>query len=290
MFDVIPTDAEFDIAGVPLGELQQRAFQVLCTLVDFLVAEKISYFLVGGTLLGAVRHQGFIPWDDDIDIAIPRADYQRLIHALAHLPSGLRVAHPSTDRMTPYPFLVVSDVYSSLVIDYARPYDRGIGVDVFPLDAAPQAGWRQALMWRGIGLLRAMTMNKQKGYYSRRLTWLQRSRFALLTLLMTLVPRRTLFRAYDVWVSGDEGREPVLVGNLYGLYGRREVVPTWIFGAGSDIRFRGRIFRAPAHSEEYLCAVYGDFMRMPPEEARHSGHRLRNVSIANNVVPRRLPL
>lgn len=274
--------------SVTLAEVQQRAFKVLCALVDFLDAEDITYFLVGGTLLGAVRHGGFIPWDDDIDIVIPRADYQRLIQVLAHLPSGLRVAHPSIDQMTPYPFLVVSDAHSSLVIDYARPYDRGIGVDVFPLDVVPQTSWRQALLWSGITLLRAMSMNKQSGYYRRRVAWHQHPRFVLLTLFATLVPRGTLFRIYDAWVSAADGCEPVLLGNLYGLYGRREVVPARVFGSGSAVCFMERTFQAPAYPEEYLCAVYGDFMRMPPEEARHSGHRLRNVSIASDEVPGRL--
>ncbi|WP_162311656.1 LicD family protein [Pseudoxanthomonas broegbernensis] len=263
-----------------LADVQQRAFEVLCALVDFLDAEGIGYFLIGGTLLGALRHRGFIPWDDDIDIGIPRADYRRLLQALPRLPPGLKAAHPRNDPRTPYPFLVVSDTASRLVIDYARPYDRGIGVDVFPLDAVPQAGWQQALLWRGIALFRAMTMNKQAGYYRRRIPWRQRPRYALLTLLSAWVPRRVLFRAYDTWTSSAGNRGSLLLGNLYGLYGHRELVPAQVFGAGSKVHFQGRMFRAPARPEEYLHAVYGDFMRLPPTTDRHSGHRIRTVSIA----------
>ncbi len=272
------------VESVPLADIQQHAFEVLCALVDFLDAEGIGYFLVGGTLLGALRHRGFIPWDDDIDIVVPRADYRRLLQSLPRLPSGLKAAHPGNDPRTPYPFLVVSDAASSLVIDYARPYDRGIGVDVFPLDAAPRAGWRQALLWRGITLLKAMTMNKQGGYYRRRIPWQQRPRFMLLALLNALVPRRALFRAYDAWVSNAGNGSSLPLGNLYGLYGRRELVPARVFGAGSTVHFQGRMFRAPIQPEEYLQAVYGDFMHLPPASDRHSGHRIRAVSIATACI------
>ncbi len=267
------------VGSVPLAEVQQRAFEVLCALVGFLDAERIGYFLVGGTLLGALRHRDFIPWDDDIDIVVPRADYRRLLDSLARLPAGLKAAHPRVDPLTPYPFLVVSDAASSLVIDYARPYDRGVGVDVFPLDAVPRTGLGRAVQRRGIALLRAMTMNKQGGYYRRSAPWRQRLRFALLALLAAAMPRRMLFGAYDAWVSGAGNRAPRQVGNLYGLYGQREQVPAGIFGDGSMVEFRGSAFRAPAHPADYLRHVYGDFMRMPAEEQRHSGHRIRTAAL-----------
>ncbi len=155
------------VAGVPLARIQQRAFAVLGALVDFFQAHAIDYYLVGGTLLGAVRHGGFIPWDDDIDIVVPRKDYRRLLGLLDRLPPTLRAIHPSIDAHTPYPFLVVSDRHSRWVVDYAHPFDRGIGVDVFPLDGVPPPGMRRRLLRKSIALLRSMTMNKQKGYYLR---------------------------------------------------------------------------------------------------------------------------
>ncbi|WBG63091.1 LicD family protein [Pseudomonas citronellolis] len=269
------------VAGVPLEQIQQRAFAVLCALVDFFRAHAIDYYLVGGTLLGAVRHGGFIPWDDDIDIVVPRKDYRRLLGLLDRLPSTLRAIHPSIDAHTPYPFLVVTDRHSRWVVDYARPFDRGIGVDVFPLDGVPPPGLRRRLLHKSIALLRSMTMNKQKGYYPRPVPPGQRWRFALVAVMASLVPRALLFAAYDRLVAMVSLSDSGWQGNLYGLYGEREIVPTQVFGKGASVVFEGRGFRAPEQTEAYLTSIYGDFRQLPPLERRHSGHRIALASLTS---------
>lgn len=265
--------------GVALGDVQRRAFGVLEALAQFCDRHDLCYYLVGGTLLGALRHGGFIPWDDDIDIALPRPDYERLLALAGNLPPGLKAIHPRLDPTTPYPFLVVREARSRLVIDYARPFDRGIGVDVFPLDAAPAPGRRRDRLFDLIGLMRAWTMNKQQGYYPRPVRGGLRLRFALLSLASRIVPARRIFGLYERLVSHGQAREDGYVGNLYGLYGRREVVDAAVFGAGRWVRFEGSRFRAPAEAERYLETVYGDFRRLPPPELRHSGHRIRAVAL-----------
>jgi len=265
--------------GVALGDVQQRALSVLDALARFCDHHGLRYYLVGGTLLGALRHGGFIPWDDDIDIALPRADYTRLLALADALPRGLRAIHPSRDADTPYPFLVVRDARSRLVIDYARPFDRGIGVDVFPIDAAPAPGLRRDLLFKAISLMRAWTMNKQQGYYPHRVAAPLRLRFAVLSLASRLCPAARIYRAYERLVARGDAASSAHVGNLYGLYGRREVVDAEVFGEGRWVRFEGAHFRAPAQAERYLETVYGNFSRLPPPEQRRSGHRIRAVAL-----------
>jgi len=274
-----PVDAAPRLAdGVALRDVQRRAFGVLEALAQFCDRHDLRYYLVGGTLLGALRHGGFIPWDDDIDIALPRPDYARLLALVGKLPAGLKAIHPSLDPATPYPFLVVRDARSRLVIDYARPFDRGIGVDVFPLDAVPAPGRRRDALFALIGLMRAWTMNKQQGYYPHRVRTGRRLRFALLSLASRIVPARRIFALYERLVSRG-AREDGALGNLYGLYGRREIVDAGVFGEGRWVRFEGTRFRAPAEAERYLETVYGDYRRLPPLDQRHSGHRIRAVGL-----------
>ena len=268
-------DAKVETAPLSLQEIQNRAFTALCLLVDFLDAEGISYYLIGGTLLGAVRHQGFIPWDDDIDIGIPRKDYNRLMARLEHLPPALKATHPKFDKQTPYPFLVISDPTTTLVIDYAIPYNKGVGIDVFPLDNFPQNKYLQTLMWKGISIFRSMTMNKQGGYYKRKLSGRFFIYFNLLSFLNLLIPRSLLFKGYEAWIASSNNPD-ILIGNLYGIYGKKEIVDVNVFDKGSMVNFESRYFRAPLQAEKYLHAIYGDFMQLPDMKKRNSGHQIKD--------------
>ncbi len=267
------------VAGVPRTAIQRRAFEVLCSLAEFCDQHRIRYYLVGGTLLGAMRHGGFIPWDDDIDIAIPRPDYQRLLAMIDRLPAPLQAVHPSCDAATPYPFLVVRHAGSRLVIDYARPFDRGIGVDVFPLDAVPEAAWRRWILFRLLRIMRSVSMNKQRGYYRRSVSRIGRVSFVLLSAINKFLPARLIYWAYDRVVARGDMDQSTLVGNLYGLYGAREVVERSVFANGVWVEFEGMHFKAPARPSRYLETVYGDFRCLPPLHQRHSGHRISEVMI-----------
>jgi len=272
------SDAKTETTSIPLKEIQTRAFNVLCLLVDFLESEQIPYYLIGGTLLGAVRHQGFIPWDDDIDIGIPRKNYDQLISHLAHLPHTLKAVHPSIDMLTPYPFLIISDPATTLVIDYATPYNRGVGVDVFPLDNFPQSKLLQALLWKGIFIFRSISMNKQGGYYKKKLDPPLSIYFKFLSLINKFIPRSFIFKGYDIFLSSSR-KSASLIGNLYGMYGKKEIVDSDIFGKPSQVKFESRFFRAPSQPEEYLTAIYGDFKKFPPQEKRNSGHKIKKFNI-----------
>lgn len=270
-------DAKVETAPLSLQEIQNRAFTALCLLVDFLDAEGISYYLIGGTLLGAVRHQGFIPWDDDIDIGIPRKDYNRLMARLEHLPPALKATHPKFDKQTPYPFLVISDPTTTLVIDYAIPYNKGVGIDVFPLDNFPQNKYLQTLMWKGIAFFRSMTMNKQGGYYKRKLNMKSSITFKLISFCNIFIPRNLLFKAYDNFVSYSE--QSSMIGNLYGIYQKKEIVSKDTFNTGTQVKFGSRLFRAPSEPEKYLYSIYNDFMKIPEKEKQNSGHKIKKTSL-----------
>lgn len=269
--------APIDNKNISLQEIQLSTFHVLCKLVDFLEERNIPYYLIGGTLLGAVRHQGFIPWDDDIDIGIPRKYYDHLLTRLAELPPTLKCSHPLLDECTPFPFLVVSDPSTTLVIDYISPYNRGAGVDVFPLDNFPENYFSQKIFWKCIALLRSMTMNKQGGYYKRKTTKKLYIYFKLLSFLNIFIPRSLLFKVYDRLVKIAD-QKTTLMGNLYGIYGEKEIVNKEVFGSGCQIKFQSRFFRAPSQYKEYLNSIYGNYLEIPPKHKRKSGHKIKNFS------------
>lgn len=258
--------------------IQKFAFEALCSLVDFLDEKNIPYYLMGGTLLGAIRHRGFIPWDDDIDIAIPRDAYNRLLKILDQLPRNIRAAHPNVDEKTPYPFLVISHASTRLIFDYARPYDKGACVDVFPLDAFPEKESEQNALWKKVKLMRSLIMNKQQGFYKRKTSFMHSIKFKAISFLNFFLPRKIIFKCYDSLVSSPQ-KDTKFIANVYGRYQKKEVFPKHIFQDPSTIFFESRYFKAPTHTEEYLTLIYGDFMKIPPVEKRYSGHRIQHFEI-----------
>ncbi len=120
-----------------LKEIQQSSYQILKKIKEICDSNNITYFLDYGTLIGAIRHEGFIPWDDDIDISLPRKDYEKLVNLCIQDPSIIapfELLHYKTNKNYIYPIARIND--PSYYTDYQNAKDYGLGafVDVYPVD------------------------------------------------------------------------------------------------------------------------------------------------------------
>lgn len=263
-----------------MNSLQKKTYEVLCNFADFLSENNINYYLIGGTLLGAIRHNGFIPWDDDIDIGIIREDYEKLFSIIHKIPKNLIAVHPTNNSNTPYPFLLIVDKNTDLFINYAKPFNRRIGIDVFPLDYFPTNKIKQKICWKFIAFFRSLSMNKQNGFYeSEKYKKTVRSRvfIASLKFINFFLSPEKLFSIYEKIVKSLTTKKE-LVGNLYGIYKEREVVSYQIFSLGKKVIFEQREFNAPKEPEKYLKSIYGNYMDIPPLEKRKSGHNFTEIN------------
>lgn len=246
-----------------LREVQLRQLDILREIDRICRKHDIPYWLDGGTILGAVRHGGFIPWDDDIDIAMRLEDLPRFGEACqSELPAHLYLQTMETDPSCRLPISKVRDRESFLVEwadDFTRPYGKGLYVDIFPMIPYPSVSKRFVKKVAG-GYCKANAILQSQHYYSWRsvaeLLWfgLKRSWLHLLWRCATLV------RPCGEYTSN------VLHNNGYGIMHRTDsIFPL------STIQFEGEEFMAPANPDAYLRDLYRDYMQLPPEEKRR-GH------------------
>ena len=245
-----------------LRAVQLKELEIMKAIHQVCEKNNIDYWLDGGTILGAVRHGGFIPWDDDIDIAMRKEDIPRFVEvAKRDLPDWLYLQTPEEDPSR-LPMIKIRDKNSFLVEssdDFSQSYPKGLFVDIFPLEPYPNVS--KKFCKRVVkGYNRSNAILTASHYYSWR----------SVAELFYFGAKRAWFRLNwqiaCAFSNKDTFFSNTLETNGYGIIHRRtDIFPT------STITFEGETFRAPANPDAYLKNIYGDYMKLPPEDKRH-GH------------------
>lgn len=255
-----------------LRACQLKQLSILEEIDRICQRHQINYWLDGGTLLGAVRHGGFIPWDDDIDIAMRQDDLERFINiAPAELREGLFLQTPQTEPESKEPIIKVRDLNSFYVEgadNFAADYQKGLYVDIFPMTAYPTLP-RQWVKRITLGISKSYSILRKAHYYSLRsfaeFFWFG-AKYLLCTSLWKVL---STLRPKDTYFSN------ILINNGYGIMHRQDsIFPT------STITFEGKNFRAPANPNAYLSDLYRNYMEIPPEEQR----KIHSVFIMSELI------
>jgi lipopolysaccharide cholinephosphotransferase len=255
-----------------LRACQLKQLSILEEIDRICQRRQINYWLDGGTLLGAVRHGGFIPWDDDIDIAMRQDDLERFINiAPAELREGLFLQTPQTEPESKEPIIKVRDLNSFYVEgadNFAADYQKGLYVDIFPMTAYPTLP-RQWVKRITLGISKSYSILRKAHYYSLRsfaeFFWFG-AKYLLCTSLWKVL---STLRPKDTYFSN------ILINNGYGIMHRQDsIFPT------STITFEGKTFRAPANPNAYLSDLYRNYMEIPPKEQR----KIHSVFILSELI------
>ena len=248
-----------------------KHFLTICQVLD------LKYYLIEGTLLGAVRHNGFIPWDDDIDVAMPRKDYEIFLQkAPALLPPHLFLQNLHSDPYFPANFSKIRNNNTTYIETSVKdfPIHHGVFVDVFPLDIYPDNRFSKLLFkYKNKFLSRIIS---SYFFYSNPNRPLHTKWVDKLVRILHLSPRKAVQKREHLYRSFSNGS---MLGSFCGAWGEKEITPASWFGDGADLEFEGLKVKGPVCYHEWLTQVYGDYMQLPPVEKRIGHHYAEAVDL-----------
>ena len=250
-----------------LARTQRCQLETLKKVASVLDGLGLRYYLASGTALGAARHGGFIPWDDDVDIVMPRPDYDKFEELIFTSHIGLKAY---SWKYTPGFRLSFLKVASENVqnLDHS-PY----AIDVFALDILPKSKFVRKLQ----GVVRWILMQTTIVKHGNKNGLVKKWRVPFYKFLNLFLPKDS--QRVSMWIqsmmvqSGDYNQDAI-VGGRFSMYGDKEFMPFGVFGVngGSEVEFEGAKFKAAKYLEKYLSNFFGDWRKLPPVENRLPHH------------------
>jgi lipopolysaccharide cholinephosphotransferase len=265
---------EIDNRSISLNELKKIELIILKYIREKCEANEIKYYICGGTLLGAIRHKGFIPWDDDIDIFMLRADYRKLASVIrADSISDYQIM--SFDSQDDYYFTFMKVINKRTTItEYGLKPIAGLGVyvDVFPIDGVPDNRLARFLHMKLLLFLRKVLNLKIKlAKPSGRLSVKKIAKSITWWLAQGLSFRSIIGAIQGIASQYDYRKKHV--GCTVAGYGTDEILPREAFASEILVEFENELFAAPIGYDAYLTNLYKNYMFLPPEEKRISHHQ-----------------
>ncbi|MBQ3403176.1 MAG: LicD family protein [Synergistaceae bacterium] len=258
-----------------LEELRKNQLEILDVVSSFCEERGINYWLDFGTLIGAIRHKGYIPWDDDIDISMLRPDYDKFMREFNGHNPRYDFHSIENDPDFPYAFGKVMDKKTTL---YNSGIKWHVNIDIFVMDNAPDDD-REA----------------RKMFFTRR--WLNRSNARRVVSVLNLPPairRKNILRRLCEYITRGIlrvfprnyfTRKIIEVSKRYSNQATRRVgnftgaqdamIDREALSSVIDVEFEGRTYKAPSGYDEWLRLIYGDYMELPPVEERVTNHELK---------------
>lgn len=252
------------------GNIQSYCIEMLSYFDAYAKAQNITYYMSGGTLLGAVRHQGFIPWDDDVDLMLPRDDYERLIHNFDGMGRYDIISCETNDKYGT-PFARIWDTRTVLKWKNSAEVQIGVFIDLFPIDGFPENEIASKLHVNCLKLCRAKSnsamrtaFRKGENYKAvkKGLKHIWRKSANYYATKQNLIAKKYSF---------EDSKYVGVTTTTVHIYRERNLKKD-VFAETVYLPFEQLLLPAPSGYDIYLRHLYGDYMTLPPEDQRHSEH------------------
>lgn len=256
---------------IDLEEQKQIQLNILIKVDQFCRENNLRYSLGGGTLLGAVRHKGFIPWDDDIDIMMPRPDYDKFVRSFNGYDEDLTCEAYELNKKHRY---ICGKVYNNKTVQEEPNAIKNIGIfiDIFPIDGFPsneshrKTFLRKVFLWEGIFCLK---QSKHNGSLKK----------ICIKLILSIIPASYINNKLNKLLTKYPFSTTPYSGAVCGSYREKECYKSDLFTQYTELEFEKQKFMSIQDYHSYLIQHYGDYMKLPPENKRIPFHTVKSYWI-----------
>ena len=261
-------------------EVQKLEVYILKEINRICTKYNIKYMAGYGTLIGAVRHQGFIPWDDDMDLCMLREDFQRFKTACLK-EFGNEFFYQSNDTDPEY-FLLYDKIRLNGTMfreTHVAKYNinHGVYIDIFPIDYLPRKKMQWFLQYYGFHFFRTGVMAKYMMLDARK--GKKRALFTILRLLYAPFSLQFLYNKAQHFAMKYDGKKSPYASNFYTPFRKKDIFKTSLYTNTRNVDFEDTQISIPDDYHTMLSKLYGDYMKLPPVEKQNTRHELTDICL-----------
>ena len=261
-----------------MNKPQMKQYELLCEIDRICRKNSINYYLDSGTLLGAVRHQGFIPWDDDIDVGMFRKDYEKFKSILnEELNNKYLFQNYESDSNFGFVFgklRIKNTKYTEQISKKTKAKD-GIFIDIFPFDNACDDEKKHEKNFKKVVIFRMMLLLKQR-YIINTSSLIKKIEKLILRILSIFVTKKFIIKKINKIINLYNYETTKCICNFSTAYFKKNRYDRDWFSDIAILKFEDKEFLCPKNYDEYLKYLYNDYMKLPPENKRIN-HSIVNI-------------